>query len=103
MRVARQRLQSLIGERGANCEVIEALQFLVFDAEHIMHRVVEVTPDPGAAHPSRFGFEVEHLTQNAGFPKQVAVKPRCLRQAGFIFGQHAEAEGAVGGDVLATG
>jgi hypothetical protein len=79
------------------------LQALALNAKQVMDSIIKVTADTRAAYPRCFGFEVENLPEDAGFPKQLAINPRPFRQASFIFCQHAEAERAVGSDILVTG
>src|SRR4030042_5187408 len=59
--IRRQRLQPLIGQCGADCEMIHALQRIAFDTEQVMHCIVKVTADARAPHTRRFGLEVEYL------------------------------------------
>jgi len=58
MSIGRQRLQARIGNRPADGEVVHALHGLVFDAEQVMHAVIKVTADSGAAHFRRFNVRV---------------------------------------------
>ena len=57
---------------------------------------------PGAAHPGRLRLQVEHLAQHARLPEQPPIppRPRSARSVVAELGDHAEAEGAVGGDLL---
>ena len=41
-----------------------------------MHGVIEETADAGGAHAGGFRFQIENLSQQAGFPEQLAVRPR---------------------------
>src|SRR5262245_43719797 len=74
---------------------------MVGDAEHFVHGIVVETSDAGGASAGRFGFEVQHLSDEAGLPEEMPVEGRPKRvEAGVELRDHAEAEEPVGGDRL---
>src|SRR5262249_43004511 len=82
-------------------EVIEALKRVIADAEHVVDRIVVETADAGAPGAGGFGLEIQHLADHTRFPEQAAIERRPESgEARVEVGQHAEAEEAVGGDVL---
>ena len=66
-----------------------------------MKGVVEVTSDPSTADTGGLRFQVQHLPQQAGFPKQFSI-PRCTccTNAFGKFSNHTKAEVAGGSDLL---
>src|SRR5688500_178406 len=101
--VRRQGGESRVVHRAADGEVVERLELEVPEAEHLVYRVVEEAADAGRAHAGGFGFEIEHLPNEARLPEEAAVERRpVLDQRRLVLGEHAEREGAVAGDVLAA-
>src|SRR5262245_7170430 len=81
--------------------MVERLESVIDESEHLVNRIVEEAADAGAARALGFGGEVEHLADDAGFPEQVTVERRPeLGEAGVELRDHAEAEEAVGRDLL---
>src|SRR5206468_12719886 len=71
------------------------------ETQHVVDGVVVETADAGAARTGSFGLEIEHVSDHAGFPEQMTVERRAeLIEAGAEFGEHAEAEEPVRGDIL---
>src|SRR6185503_8018316 len=82
-------------------EVIKALECVAREPEQIVDRIVIETADAGAANTRRFGFEIQHLADDARFPEQMAVEGRATRvEAALEVGDHPEAETAVAGNCL---
>src|SRR5271157_3299952 len=99
--IGRQRHQPWVVDRTANGKVVQALKALPAQAEQVMKGVVEVTSDPSAADTGGLRFKVQHLPQQAGFPKQFSIPPcTCGTDAFGKFGNHAEAKGAGAGNLL---
>ena len=72
--------------------------------QRAMQHIVEVTTNARAAHPGGLGGQVQRLANHSRLPEQLA--PGCraaFPQDRFESRQHAEAEHAVGGDVLLAG
>src|SRR3979411_2369028 len=87
----------------AHGEMVETLEAVVREAEHLVHQIVEVAADAGPARASRLRLEVEDVPEHPRFPEQPPVPPRpaCpdrLRE----LGRHPQAERAVGRDLLLT-
>ena len=82
--------------------MIKALIARIGKTENSMHRVVEKTTDTRAAHPMRFGFQIQTLADQAAFPKQMPVSPSASVQRGLEFGEHPKTECAITGDRLMT-
>src|SRR3982751_1219945 len=55
--------------------MIERLKPRILKTKHLVHRIVEETADACRSYPGRLGFEIQHLPNEAGLPKQTAVKP----------------------------
>ena len=75
-RVARLRRQPRVLDRDADREVIQALERVTGEPEHLVHRIVVEAADAGGARAGGFGLEIQHLADDAGFPEQVAVERR---------------------------
>src|SRR5207247_10509951 len=83
--------------------MVQRLKRSMVEAEHLVNRVIKKAADAGGAHARRFGFEVEHLADESRLPKQPAVKPRPMPvQRRLQFGNHAQGERTVAGNVLVT-
>src|SRR5260370_33817648 len=68
-----------------------------------MKCVVEVAADACRAHARSLGFQIKHLAENPRFPEQTAIPPGalgadCLSE----ISNHAQAKGAIRGDLLMT-
>jgi hypothetical protein len=60
--VCRQGRESSIIDRSAHREVVQALPVSGRDAEHVVHRVIEITTDARGANARLFGLEVQDLS-----------------------------------------
>ena len=101
--VGRVRLEARVLDRPAAGEMIEVLEAVRLHTEQVVKGIVEVTADAGAAHPRGLGFQVKHLPEHAGFPEQPPVPPGAVGSNRVTeFGDHAQTERAVGGDLLMT-
>src|SRR5262245_38057259 len=99
--VGRQRCQAWIVHRAADGEVIQALKPVAVRAKNLMAGIVEIPANPGRANPRGLGFQIEHLPNGAGFPKQPPIPPRPpLPKSVAEVRNHAETESAIRGDVL---
>src|SRR5450759_2148856 len=95
------RLEAHIVDRPAHGEVVEHLEPVAGEPEHPVCEVVEKASDAGATETTRFGFEVEDLTDDARLPIQAAVVPRAERLEGrAVLGEHRRCEDPVCGDCL---
>src|SRR5688572_7311686 len=64
----------------AYCKVIQALPVPALQTEQAVHLIVEEATDAGGAHAGCLRFQVEHLPDQAAFPEQPAIAPRCIHQ-----------------------
>ena len=81
--------------------MIERLKACVAEAHDLVNRVVEEAADPRGAHTRRFGFQIQHLSDQPCLPEEPAIEPRAvLAQPGFEFRDHSQGKGALAGDVL---
>src|SRR5919197_1160741 len=79
----------------------QALKRVVGHAEDVVNGIVVEATDAGAARACRFRLEIQHLADDARLPEKVTVERRPeLMQARVEVGDHAEAEEAVGRNVL---
>src|SRR2546422_9883988 len=84
-------------------EMVQRLKRSMVEAEHLVNGIIKKAADAGGAPARRFGFEVEHLADESRLPKQPAVKPRPMPvQRCLQFGNHAQGERTVAGNVLVT-
>ena len=68
-----------------------------------MNLVVVETADAGGLDPSRLCFQIEHLTNHAGFPEQPGVHPWAGCRESFVKGyEHPSREDSVRRDILTT-
>ena len=101
VRIRRQRCQPRVFDRATNGEVIQALKTISTESEQVVKDVVEVASDPGAPDAGGLGFEVQHLSQQAGLPKESPVPPSAFFPDAIAkIGNHPEAEGPGGGNFL---
>src|SRR5437660_136302 len=99
--IRRQRGEARIVDIAADREVIDRLERQVPEAEHLVHRVVVEAADARGAHAGGLRLQIEHLADGARFPVKAAVEPGArLDEPLAVFGDHAERERAVAGDVL---
>src|ERR1019366_2310184 len=92
--------QPSVFPRAAHCEMVKALEGIVWETHQFVHGIVEETADAGSSDALGFGFQVEDLPDHARFPKQMPIaigsrlkfppKPR----------DHAQRESAVASDGL---
>ena len=76
MGIGRQGLHAPILDRPADGEMVQRLPRQPVEPQQPMHGVVEEAADAGGAHAGGFRFQIENLSQQAGFPEQLAVRPR---------------------------
>src|SRR5262249_46499324 len=101
IRIRSQCGQTGIIDRTADGEVIEALKGIGLNAEEVVKDVVEVAADTGRTDAGGLRFQVKHLTKHPRFPEKSPVPPRASTTDRVAdLGEHAEAESAVGGDLL---
>src|SRR5581483_7656529 len=94
----------MVFDCAADREMVEVLVFAVLEAKYFVHRIVEVATDAGAADACRFSFQIKHLADDSGFPKETRIKPRAVALHRFLkFSNHAKAETTIAGDCLGTG
>ena len=99
--IRRQCGQPPIFDWAANGEVIEALKGIGSNAEEIVNDVVEVAADSGRTDAGGLRFQVKHLAKHPGLPEQSPIPARAPATDRVAkLGEHAEAESAVGGDLL---
>ena len=71
------------------------------EAEDVVDRVVVEASDPRRACAGSFGFEIEHLADDPGFPVQVSIEGRPeLLETAIEIGEHSQAEEAVACNLL---
>ena len=57
-------------------EVIQGLKLSMgIPSQHAMDGTIEKTPDAGGPDPRGFRLEIQHLTDQSGFPEQAFIKP----------------------------
>src|SRR5260370_23983374 len=84
--------------------MVKALPIARRDTEHFVDWIIEVAAYPGRSNTRLFGFEIEDLPDETGFPKEPSVEARAVcDQAVRVVGKHRQAEGSIPGDVLAAG
>ena len=69
--------------------MVETLEFIVPEAEHVMHRIVEKAADTGGTDPVGFGLQIKHLSDHAAFPEKVPVKKRRFFNGCMKFRDHS--------------
>ena len=83
--------------------MIQALVLHSTQSKNIVYRIIEKTSNTSAADTSSFSFQVQNLTDHASLPKQPAVEPCTVLLQRFLEADnHAQAEGPIRGDCLAT-
>ena len=101
MKIRGQCCQPGIIDGAADGEVIEALKGIGANAEEVVKDIVEVAADTGRTDAGSFRFQVKHLTKHPGFPEKSPIPPRApVTDRVAELSEHAEAESAVGGDLL---
>ena len=98
MAIRRLRLDPAVLQRRADGKVVEILPAAVAETQQTVHRVIEITADAGSPQTLRFGFQLEDLTDEPGFPEQTWIEPGSAGDERVEACQHAEGEGAVPGD-----
>ena len=74
---------------------------MAVESQHLVNRIVVEAADPRGSSAGGFGFEVENLTDEAGFPVEAAVcRTATLLERRVEVGDHPQAEESVGSDVL---
>ena len=102
--ICRSCLQSRVLDSATDGEMVEVLILAVPEAKDLMHRVVEITADPGTSDSSGFRFQIEHLSDHVGLPKQAWIEPRAVPIQWFLIrSNHPQTKTPIAGDRLRTG
>ena len=81
--------------------MVKVLIRVVSEAKDVMHRIVEVTADTGTTDTRSFRFQIEHLTDDAGFPKETRIEPWTVPpQGGLIFSDHPNTKAPITSNFL---
>src|SRR5579871_5299275 len=93
--------EPLIFRRPTNGEVVQALKLIACESEQLMKDIVEITADAGRAHARGLGLQIQDVSQNSGLPEEPTIPPGAVSANALSkVGDHAQAEGAVGGNLL---
>src|SRR6266851_9818304 len=68
--------------RHTDREVVQALEGVPVQPEHVVHGIIVEAPNPGCARAGGFGFEIEYLSHHARLPEQAAIETTNRKSAG---------------------
>src|SRR5687768_10585797 len=105
MRIRRLRLNSKILHSTSSREAVDRREVARLELQRVRDQIVEETTDAGAAEARRgrrFGFEVEDVTDRAGFEVQAPIEPSAVQGEASHVPEHRDGEGALGGDRLSA-